>query len=227
MTPADLAVLRADRWFGAVPPDRQALLLQRARIQTVSDGVRIFSLGDPPDGLKAVLRGEVRLVSSAVSGHEATRVIMGPGSWFGGLAAVDGGAQTHDAVAFGQVRLLYLSQSAFERAAAQDPMLYRDMALLIAGFQRAALTMLSQTLIQSIPVRLARLLAGAVRSSGSETLRMRQDDLAAMIGVSRQTINKTLKQFEAEGLIEVAYRHLVVRDAQRLRAFGRARSENL
>lgn len=224
MTPADLEVLRADRWFGAIPASRQALLLRRGRVQALPGGARIYALGDPPDGLKAVVEGEIRLISSPAPGQEATALIMGPGAWFGGLAAVDGGVQAYEAVAYGPVRVLHLSQAAFEQATADDPMLYRDMALLIAGFQRASLSMLSQTLAQPITVRLARLLAGAVRSSGSQTLRVRQEDLAAMIGVTRQTINKTLKALERQGMIAVSYRHLVVLNPERLRALGRPKA---
>lgn len=221
MTPADLTVLQADRWFGAVPADRQALLLRTARVRPVPAGGRIFGLGDPPDGLTAVLEGEIRLVRSTAQGEESVAVILGPGAWFGGLSAVDGGPQTHDAVAFGPARVLHLPQLALEQAAAHEPMIWRDLALLIAGFHRASQTAVAQGLTQPVLVRLARTLAGAARTGGSEVVRLRQEDLAAMIGVSRPTINKALKQLEARQLIEVAYRRIRVRDAAALRALGR------
>lgn len=221
MTPADFPVLQADRWFDAVPAERQALLLKPARVRTVPAGGRIFGLGDPPDGLIAVLEGEVRLVRSTAAGEESVAVILGPGAWFGGLSAVDGGLQTHDAIAFGPARVLHLSQQDLEQAAVQEPRIWRDLALLIAGFHRASQTAVAQGLTQPILVRLARTLAGAARTGGNDTVRLRQEDLAAMIGVSRPTINKALKQLESRQLIEVAYRHIVVRDAAALRALGR------
>ncbi|MES2722282.1 MAG: Crp/Fnr family transcriptional regulator [Pseudomonadota bacterium] len=222
MTPADLAVLQTDRWFGAVPVDRQALLLNAARARPVPPGGRIFGLGDSPDGLTAVLEGEVRLVRSTAEGEESVAVILGPGAWFGGLSAVDGGPQTHDAVAFGPARVLHLSQPALEQLAADQPVIWRDLALLIAGFHRASQTAVAQGLTQPILVRLARTLAGAARTGGSDTVRLRQEDLAAMIGVSRPTINKALKQLERRGMLKVAYRHVVVQDAAGLRATGRS-----
>ncbi|MBP8246253.1 MAG: Crp/Fnr family transcriptional regulator [Phenylobacterium sp.] len=221
MTPAELTVLQADRWFGAMPPARQALLLRDARVRTAANGASVQELGGPPDGLKAVLSGEVRLVRSTAEGDESVAAILGPGAWFGGLSAVDGGPQTHDAFAFGPARVLHLSQPALEQAAAEAPMLWRDLALLIAGFHRASQTVVAQSLTQPILVRLARTLAGAARTGGSDTVRLRQEDLAAMIGVSRPTINKALKQLEARGLIEVAYRQIVVRDAAGLQGLGR------
>lgn len=221
MTPADLAVLQADRWFGAMPRARQALLLREARIRAASSGASLQANGGPPDGLKAVLAGEVRLVRNTADGEESVAAILGPGAWFGGLSAVDGGPQTHDAVAFGPVRLLHLSQQALEQVADKAPVLWRDLALLIAGFHRASQTVVTQSLTQPILVRLARTLAGAARTGGSDTVRLRQEDLAAMIGVSRPTINKALKQLRARQLIAVAYRQIVVRDAAGLRALGR------
>ena len=220
MTPADLAVLHTDRWFGAMPPGRQALLLRDARVRAAASGASLQALGGPPDGLKAVLEGEVRLVRNTAEGEESVAAILGPGAWFGGLSAVDGGPQTDDAVAFGQARMLHLSQPALEATAAQDPVLWRDLALLIAGSHRASQTVVAQSLTQPILVRLARTLAGAARTGGSETVRLRQEDLAAMIGVSRPTINKALKQLQAREMIQVAYRQIVVRDAVGLRALG-------
>lgn len=221
MIPADLTVLQADRWFGAMPAARQALLLRDARVRAAASGARLQANGGPPDGLKAVLAGEVRLVRNTADGEESVAAILGPGAWFGGLSAVDGGPQTHDAVAFGPARVLHLSQPALEAVAAQDPVLWRDLALLIAGFHRASQTVVAQSLTQPILVRLARTLAGAARTGGSDTVRLRQEDLAAMIGVSRPTISKALKQLEARGMIEIAYRQIIVRDAVGLRALGR------
>ncbi|MFZ3007533.1 MAG: Crp/Fnr family transcriptional regulator [Phenylobacterium sp.] len=221
MTPADLTVLQADRWFGAMPAARQALLLRDARVRAAASGARLQANGGPPDGLKAVLAGEVRLVRGTPEGEESVAAILGPGAWFGGLSAVDGGPQTHDAVAFGPARVLHLSQPALEAVAAQDPVLWRDLALLIAGFHRASQTVVAQSLTQPILVRLARTLAGAARTGGSDTVRLRQEDLAAMIGVSRPTISKALKQLEVRGMIEIAYGAIFVRDAEILRALGR------
>lgn len=221
MTPADLPVLQADRWFGAMPAARQALLLRDARVRAAASGSTLQTNGGPPDGLKAVLSGEVRLVRNTPEGDESVAAILGPGAWFGGLSAVDGGPQTHDAVAFGPVRALHLSQQALEQAAADEPVLWRDLALLIAGFHRASQTVVAQSLTQPILVRLARTLAGATRTGGSDTVRLRQEDLAAMIGVSRPTINKALKQLERRRMIEVAYRRIEVRDAVGLRGLGR------
>ncbi|WP_416366551.1 Crp/Fnr family transcriptional regulator [Sphingomonas aurantiaca] len=77
------------------------------------------------------------------------------------------------------------------------------------------------TLSQPIPVRLARTLGGMVRAAGGDSVALRQEDIAAMIGVSRQTLNKALKAMEREGVIALAYARIRVVDAEGLRRLGK------
>ncbi len=221
MHPADLVCLQADRWFAAIAPERQQRLILRARVRRLADGGRLCAIGDPPDGLYAVLDGDVRLVAATAAGHESLALMMGPGAWFGGLSAVDGGPRTHEAVAVGPARVLHLTQPDLDRATAEDPLIWRDLALLIAAYHRAANAVLAQSLTQPLKVRLARSLAAAARARPDAAIRLRQEDLAAMHGVSRQTINKALKGLEGAGLVSVAYGQVAVLDAPRLRALGR------
>ena len=220
MTPSDRALLAAGRWFGALPAERQNLLLERGRDHSVSGGARIYSLGDPPDGLRAVLAGEVRLVNYPADGVEAVGLLAGPGGWFGEVSTLDGGPRTHDAIAFGPVRMLHVAQAAIDSVASVQPLLYHDLALILCAHMRSAQTFIAQSLAQPISARLARALTAAARSGEGDAVRMRQEDLAAMIGVSRQTINKELKQLEVLGLITRSYGRIRVRDASRLRAAG-------
>ncbi len=220
MTSVPHAVPDAIPWFSTLHPVRQAALLERARPSTVAAGARVYGLGDPPDGLWSVVEGEVRLVSYPAIGLESVAMIVGPGSWFGELSVVDGGPRPHDAVAVRPTRLLHVPLAAFERVAEAHPILYRDLGVLVCGRQRAALTFMAQSIAQPVSVRLARVLGTAARAAGPDALRMRQEDLAAMIGVSRQTINKELKRLERAGVIELSYGKIAVREPQALRAFG-------
>lgn len=210
----------APPWFSTLHPARQAALLQRARPSTVLAGARVYGLGDAPDGLWSVVEGEVRLVSYPAIGLESVAMIVGPGSWFGELSVVDGGPRPHDAVAVRPTRLLHIPLAAFEQVAESHPLLYRDLGVLVCGRQRAALTFMAQSIAQPVSVRLARVLGAAARAAGPDGLRMRQEDLAAMIGVSRQTINKELKRLERADIIELSYGRITVREPQALRTIG-------
>ncbi|MEG8033225.1 Crp/Fnr family transcriptional regulator [Sphingomonas aurantiaca] len=160
MLAADHALLDADPWFGAVPAERRALLLAQASIRSVAAGTRLYGVGDPPDGLWAVLDGQVRLIGYPAVGAELVVLMMGPGTWFGELSTLDAGPRPHDAIAFGAARVLHIGIEAFRRLAGATPELWWDIALLACAHQRASLAFMMNTLAQPIPVRLARTLGG-------------------------------------------------------------------
>ncbi len=221
MLAADHALLDADPWFGAVPAARRTLLLAQASVRTVAAGTRLYGVGDPPDGLWAVLDGQVRLIGYPAVGAELVVLMMGPGTWFGELSTLDAGPRPHDAIAFGGARVLHIGIEAFRRLAAATPELWWDIALLACAHQRASLAFMMNTLAQPIPVRLARTLGGMVRAAGGDSVALRQEDIAAMIGVSRQTLNKALKAMEREGVIALEYARIRVVDAEGLRRLGK------
>lgn len=217
MTLADLATLRADDWFGRIPPERQAVLLEAAEARTVAAGTRLYRAGDGPNGLWAVLEGEVRLKGYPAAGLEFLVPILRPGSWFGETSTLDGLPRPTDAIAIGPARLLHLSMTAVARATAVSPLLYRDLAVLACAHQRTALGFLAQTVAHPVGVRLALLLA-SLSQEGRRVVVIRQDELATMVGVSRQTLNRRLKALEREGVLSLAYAQIKVLDLARLLA---------
>lgn len=220
MSSIDQALLEANQWFGAVPAERRALLLGEASVRSVAEGTRLYGVGDPPDGLWAVLDGQVRLMGYPAVGAELVVLIMGPGTWFGELSTLDAGPRPHDAIAFGPARVLHIGIDAFRRLARDTPELWWDIALLACAHQRASLAFMTNNLAQPIPVRLARTLVGMVRAAGGSSVEIRQTDVAAMIGVSRQTLNRALKRMEAAGVIALEYARITVVDAEGLRRLG-------
>jgi CRP/FNR family transcriptional regulator, cyclic AMP receptor protein len=222
MRSVERALLDADHWFGALPEDRRALLLGEGRVRAARPGERLYAIGDPPDGLWAVLSGQVRLLGYPAVGVEMLALILDPGAWFGELSTLDGGPRPHDAVAFTEARLLHLPMGAFERLAREHPALYRDVGLLCCAHQRATLAFLAQRMAQPAVVRLARVLAASARGSSDGQVRLRQSEIAAMMGVSRQTLNKALARLKEGGLVTVGYGRVTVVDAVALRSMGSA-----
>ena len=220
MSTSDHALLDADPWFGAIPAGRRAALLDQAIVRSVTAGTQLYGVGDPPDGLWAVLDGQVRLIGYPAIGAELVVLIMRPGTWFGELSTLDDGPRPHDAIAFGPARVLHIGIEAVRRLARNTPELWHDIALLACAHQRASLAFMMNTLAQPIPVRLARTLSGMVRAAGGDSVGIRQEDIAAMIGVSRQTLNKALKRMEASGVIALEYARITVVDAEALRRLG-------
>lgn len=219
MTPEDLAILEADAWFGRIPPARRALLLNEAQLRAIASGARLYSLGDPPNGLWALLDGHIRLKFYPAAGLELFALDFQPGVWFGEVSVLDGLPRANDAIASGPARVLNLPMAAFARAVAATPELYYDLGLLVCQHQREVAGFVARTVASPVGVRLALLLAGSARD-GRGTLLMRQEDLAVLVGVSRQTLNRRLKALERKGVIDLAYARITVRDLPALLALG-------
>ena len=217
VTPADLAILEADHWFGHIPVERRALLLDQAHVRSVGAGMRLYGAGDPPNGLWAVLDGRVQLKGYPAPGLELLVPILSPGTWFGETSTLDGLPRPTDAAALEAARVLHVSMAAFARAAEAAPKLYHDVGVLACQHQRVALGFIAQTVAHPARVRLALLLAGQ-SGGGQEVVRIRQEDLAMLVGVSRQTLNRHLNVLEREGIIGLAYAAITVRDLPRLLA---------
>jgi CRP/FNR family transcriptional regulator, cyclic AMP receptor protein len=220
MTPADLAILEADAWFGQIPLERRLLLLKEAQVRSVATGARLYSAGDLPNGLWVVIEGEVRLKGYPTPGLELLAPILRPGTWFGELSTIDGLPRPTDATAVERARVAHVSMAAVARAAAAAPELYRDLAVLACWHQRIALGFIAQTIAHPVRVRLAMLLAGLAQDRGG-VVDIRQEDLAVMVGVSRQTLNRHLNALDREGIVALAYAQITVRDLPRLLALCR------
>jgi CRP/FNR family cyclic AMP-dependent transcriptional regulator len=216
MRDLDLETLATDPWFCGIPGVRRALLLQEARTEILASGARIYAAGDPPNGLWAVLEGQVRLKGLSANGSELLALIVRPGTWFGELSTLDGHPRPHDATAFGPARLLHVSMPSFARGAAVQPGLYRDLGLLVCAHQRTALRFIAQSVGQSIRVRLAQALMRASQA-GDGRITIRQEELAGVVGIARQTLNRHLKRFERDGLVAVAYAQVRILDLRGLR----------
>ena len=105
----------------AQPAGHRDLLLSRAAIRLLDDGARVYRLDDPPDGLHALLAGEVRLVSYPLAGMEMVGKIIQPGQWFGELSVIDGKGRPHDAIVIGPSRVLTIGMAAIAHATAAAP----------------------------------------------------------------------------------------------------------
>lgn len=221
MDAADRALLESDAWFGQLPPDRRALLLDQAQARVIPAGGRIYCSGDEPNGLWAVLEGQVLLKAYPAPGVEFVALILGAGAWFGEVSTLDGGPRPHDATASCQTRALHMPMVTFHRLAATTPAVYLDLGRLVCRHQRVALDFIAQTVALPFEVRLAKLLEGRTRDTYG-VLTLRQEDLAVMLSVSRQTLNQALRRMARVGVIRQDYARIQVLDRDRLHAMAAA-----
>lgn len=211
-------LLLAGRWFQGLPPTFQDRLLDAGRSREVPAEGRLFSRGDPPDGLYAALAGSIRIGGLSAAGKEAVLAVVEPPQWFGEIAVFDGLPRTHDAIAGADTRVLHVPQAALEAMLTERPAWWRELGLLVTTKLRLAFVVMEDMALLPLAARVARRLVLMAEGYGEGSLRaqrvvkVRQEVLAAMVSASRQSTNQVLKELEARGLIKVAYAEIEILD---------------
>ncbi|MBH3368021.1 Crp/Fnr family transcriptional regulator [Pseudomonas carnis] len=216
------AQLARGHWFSHLPPDLQRSLLAAARLRVLTAGQYLFKRGDPPCGVYAVLEGTVRISAVSAQGKEAVLSLVETPYWFGEICLFDNLPRTHDALATGACRLLQVPQAAMLGILEQHPLFWREMALLMSHKLRLSLINIEQMSLMPASKRLAHRLLMIAQGYGEveqarRVLQLPQEDLAAMLGLSRQTINSLLKALEQQGIIGLSYGAIEIRDLNGLR----------
>lgn len=216
-------LLGSGRWFRGLPEELRRELLRVARVRTLAAGARLFSRGDAPCGLYAVVDGTIRIAGVTEAGKEITLTLVEAPSWFGEIAVFDRAARTHDAVAQSDATLVHVPEDALEHLLEGTPAWWRDLALLLTSKLRLAFVALEDAAARPLEARLARRLLVMAHAHGDweavprRAVDIRQEQLATMLGTSRQTLNATLKELSGRGLLRVAYGQVEILDAEGLR----------
>jgi CRP-like cAMP-binding protein len=172
-----------------------------------------------------VVDGAVRVAGDAGTGREPLHMIVEPPSWFGELEVIDGLPHPINVIADVASELVHVPQHALDAILAAEPRYWRELARLVAQRLRLAMTAIEDTMQFPPLVRTARRLAMMIGGYGDHThprrnLELRQDQLAMMVNVSRQTVNQLLKELEALGLVKLAYGEIEIIDAAALHTLG-------
>jgi CRP-like cAMP-binding protein len=211
------------QWFSHLPASLQDSLLDAARVRRLSAGQRLFQRGDPPCGLYAVLEGAVRIGAVNEQGKEALLSLVEAPHWFGEICLFDGQARTHDAFGLGPCTLLHIPHIALLTLLYEQPVYWRQLALLMSQKLRLTFINLEQLSLMPAPVRLAHRLLMIAEGYGEideprRVLQLPQEQLASMLSLSRQTTNQILKDLQGQGILNLGYGEIEILDVQRLRA---------
>ena len=188
----------------------------------------IAARGDPPEVWIACARGAVRVSSTSVSGKQITLTYVEPGIWFGDVAIFDGDRRTHDCYAHGDTTILNVAKADFKKILSQHVEFYDAMLRLHARRIRQLYGLVEDLNTLPLRARLAKQLNHLVRSYGVPclnsaeavriSLQLAQEELAQLLGASRQRVNQELKQMEREQIIRIEPGGLVVLDREGLTA---------
>ena len=225
------AAINAGRWFASLSPPLRHDILRSAQVQRFKDGQLICARGDPALVWAAVARGAVRVGGSRMPGKAVTLTYVEPGAWIGDVGIFGGGIRTHDAYAHGDTTLLQVSRADLFRILEAHVELYGALLRLNAGRLRHMFRQIEDLNTLPLRARLATQLKGLMRSYGMPLrpdsgeirigLSLAQQDLAGLLGASRQRVNRELKLMEREETIRVNQGSLVVRCPETLSRIAR------
>jgi CRP/FNR family transcriptional regulator, cyclic AMP receptor protein len=234
-SPAD-AALRSCGLFHGIDDASLALVAGALRTRRFRRGETVFHAGDPGDALFIVADGQVKIVLPPDDGSEpAILTTIGPGGFFGELALLDGAPRSATAVALDAVEARVLRRDAFDALVDTQPILRRALLAALASEIRRLTAQVEDLHFLDLPGRLARHLLRMLPTNpgaapddlaalhGEHRLPWpyTQAELAGMIGGSRQSVNRLLADFVAEGLLRFDGDDLVIPDAARLAAAAR------
>lgn len=183
----------------------------------------IFRQGCDTASLVAVLSGRVRICSYSAEGKEITLNIIGPGGFFGEIALLDGKPRTAEAIALDPCELLFLERKHFVPWLQQQPdACLQIMAVLCARLRQTSLQ-LEDSIFHEVPVRLAKALRRLIDAFGEPsregvrvTLKLSQQQLGSLVGITRESTNKYLNEWQRLGLLSVESGYITVHDTEHL-----------
>lgn len=205
--------------FQQMPEDALTTLVEMTHARQLSDRNRLHDKGAPPEGMYGVAKGCIRVSSSTPDGREALLALMEPGCWFGESSLLEGLPRAYQADAQGDCELLVIPREKLNSLLDARPELYRHFIPFLCQRIRLSTLLLEGNALLSMEERLASrllLLAQNALQGGADeprhTLGLSQENLSQMLGTSRQSINKVLKEWERNGLIQCHYGSITLCD---------------
>ena len=223
MEDADVVLRRAPLFDGLDEESAKALRRQMPDVK-LSRGEHLFMEGDAGDRLYVVLEGKMKLTRAAADGRENLWSVLGPGEMFGELSLFDPRPRTSTASAVTDVTLAALAHDALRPWLLERPEVSMHMLQALARRLRRANDVTADLVFTDVPGRVAKNLLDLADRFGEQDRDglhvhhdLTQEELAQLVGASRETVNKALADFAARGWLQISARSVLILNAERLR----------
>ena len=219
----DNDVLRQAPLFSSLD-DEAATALGSSMTETkLRRGDALFHEGDSGDELYVVIDGKVKVGRSATDGRENLLAIMGPGQMFGELSLFDPGPRSATVTAVTDVTFASLSHDDLLKWLDGRPLVARGLLSQLAARLRKSNDVVADLVFSDVPGRVAKALLdlaerfGRTADDGVHVHHdLTQEELAQLVGASRETVNKALADFASRGWLRLEPRSVVIMDIERL-----------
>lgn len=202
-----------------------AFLAQRTVPRRFSAGETVFAEGEPCAGLYVIESGHVRIFKSSAGGREHVLSIEGPGGSVAELPVFDGGNYPASAAAVDEATLLFVSKQDFHALCLAHPQVSLKVLRVIGARLRRLVGIIEELSFTTVRHRLAAFLVRLAKTSGKRTrngieitLPANNQELASQIGTVRELVSRNLSRFQAEGMLKIEGRSVIVIDLKALEA---------
>jgi CRP-like cAMP-binding protein len=216
-----VALLRQHPLFRDLTPAALERLCRYAKTVKFKRGAKVVSKGDPGASMFAVARGTVRMSSPSADGRNALLNLIGAGETFGEIAMLDGQPRSTDAIANTDCELLVIDRRDLLPFLREEPDLAMRFIELLCTRLRWTSEQVEELILQNLSARLASALVRLVgRKAGNgkdRTIDATQQQLSEMVGISRESTNKQLVSWAANGWVRLEHGAIVVLQPEALR----------
>ena len=198
-------------------------LIEQLESVTFPRGTTIFDEGEPGDRLFIIIDGKVKLARHAPDGRENLLTIMGPSDMFGELSIFDPGPRTYAAVCVTEVTAAVMDSQMLHDWISDHPEISEQLLRVLARRLRRTNNALADLIFTDVPGRVAKALLQLANRFGVQeggALRVHhdltQEEIAQLVGASRETVNKALAEFAHRGWIRLEGKSVLISDTERL-----------
>jgi CRP-like cAMP-binding protein len=212
------------RLLDGMTPDDQQRVLALAHRRRFAKGEVLFHEGDPGDSVHLVSKGHLAARATTPLGDVATLRILSPGDHFGELAVLSPGPRNATVVALEAAETLVLHASNLSALRADHASIDAVLVESLVSEVRRLAAALLEALYLPVDKRLWRRideLAATYGDAPPTMIPLTQEDLAQLVGTTRQTANRLLRDAERDGALEMSRGRVIVRDLEWVRRHGR------
>ncbi|MBF0581607.1 MULTISPECIES: CRP-like cAMP-activated global transcriptional regulator GlxR [Corynebacterium] len=209
--------------FQGVDPSAVRFLIEQLDSVTFPRGTTIFDEGEPGDRLYIIISGKVKLARHSVDGRENLLTVMGPSDMFGELSIFDPGPRTSSAICVTEVTAATMDSGMLQQWITEHPEIPQQLLRVLARRLRRTNNSLADLIFTDVPGRVAKALLQLANRFGTQesgALRVHhdltQEEIAQLVGASRETVNKALAEFAHRGWIRLEGKSVLISDTERL-----------
>ena len=224
----NIEVLRQAPLFSELDDEATEALSASMSENRLRRGDALFREGDEGDRLYVVIEGKIKLGRTSADGRENLLAILGPGQMFGELSLFDPGPRSATVTAVTDCIMQSLSHDELGRWLNGRPEVARGLLSQLAGRLRKANDVVADLVFSDVPGRVAKALLdlssrfGKAAEDGIHVHHdLTQEELAQLVGASRETVNKALADFASRGWLRLEARSVVIMDVERLKRRAR------